>query len=97
MNLYFITYDLKTPGRNYSGLFDVIKKEGAWWHYLESAWMVVSQKDTDELNDLLRAQIDQTDRLLIFNIKSLKDIPFRGWLAKDAWSWIHSRLSEIQK
>lgn len=96
MNLYFITYDLKTPGRNYSGLFEVIKREGAWWHYLESVWMVVSQKGVDELNDLLRAQIDQTDRLLVFNIKRLKDIPFRGWLAKDAWDWIQSRLSEIQ-
>ena len=41
---YSINYDLKAPGGNYSGLYEVIKKFGIWWHYMESTWLI----STDE-------------------------------------------------
>lgn len=37
---YLISYDLINPGQNYPGLIEAIKNLGAWWHNLESVWIV---------------------------------------------------------
>ena len=34
MTAFSINYDLKQPGRDYSGLYDEIKRSEKWWYYL---------------------------------------------------------------
>ena len=86
--LYAINYDLKQPGRDYESLYDAIKSCGAWWHYLESTWIVDTSLDAQEIWDKIGIHCDSNDRVLVISLSSRK----QGWLPKDAWEWINDRL-----
>lgn len=88
MNTYSINYDLKQPGRDYSGLYRAIKDLGAWWHNLESTWLVATRFSADEVWKRLETHIDANDRMLIIKVSK----PIAGWLPKAAWDWIHEHV-----
>ena len=85
---YTITYDLKAPGRDYKALYEAIKKSGAWWHYLESTWIVITEETVVTLWNRLAPNIDKNDYLLIIEVRD----NVQGWLPKDAWDWIHKNV-----
>jgi hypothetical protein len=88
--LHLVTYDLKQPGQNYTPLYDAIKSLGAWWHYLESVWLVKTAHTASQVSAVLRPHIDSNDRLLIVDITGDTN---DGWLPQDAWNWISSNIN----
>ena len=88
MTAFSITYDLTAPGRNYEGLYEAIKKQGTWWHYLESTWLVSTNKTASQVWSDLSQYIDKNDNLLIIEVRD----NVSGWLPKKAWEWIHSHV-----
>ena len=66
---YLITYDLISPGQNYSELYEAIKAaSNGWWHCLESNWIIKSDKTARQILDFLIAYIDENDKLLVINV-----------------------------
>ena len=88
MSAFSINYDLKVPGRDYSGLYEAIKATGRWWHYLDSTWIVVTNETTGEIWRRLSTHVDKNDYLLIIEITNNA----QGWLPKEAWEWIHANV-----
>ena len=86
--IVLITYDLNKPGKDYGSLYDAIKKIGAWWHYLDSTWLVETSMTTLQISEQLRKETDENDYLLI--IRVYKD--YQGWLKKEAWEWLNSKI-----
>lgn len=85
MPLLLVTYDLKTPGQDYTPLFNAIKNSSTlWWHYLTDTWLVKTAWDTDALGRHLLKFITANDRLLVIEVKGIG----QGWLPNDAWDWI---------
>ncbi len=85
--IYAVNYDLKQPGRDYSGLYEAIKGCGAWWHFLGSTWLVDTSLDAAGIWKRLEPHIDKNDRALVIGVTR----NYSGWLPKDAWDWIRSR------
>ncbi len=85
--IYAINYDLRQPGRDYSGLYEAIKRCGAWWHYLGSTWLVDTGLDAQGIWKRLDPHVDRNDSMLVIGVT--KD--YAGWLPKDAWEWLHNR------
>lgn len=85
--IYAINYDLKQPGQDYSGLHEAIKGCGAWWHFLDSAWLVDTSLDAEGIWKRIEKYVDGNDFILIIGVT--KD--YQGWLPKDAWQWIKTR------
>lgn len=83
--VYLITYDLKTPGKDYNPLYDAIKSIGDYYHPLESTWLVKSHSNANSISTSLRAIMDNNDYLFVVNI-SKQDR--QGWLPKTAWEWL---------
>lgn len=86
--IYLITYDLKTPKRNYEGLYEAIKRASSWWHYLESTWIVKTSESVSDFSRRLNEQLGENDRLLVVNITNADR---NGWLPKKAWEWIREK------
>ncbi|WP_397428658.1 hypothetical protein [Pseudofrankia sp. BMG5.37] len=63
-----IGYDLTMPGQNYDGLITAIKGYGAWWHHLDSTWLVKSDKTPTQIRDDLAKHIDEGDELLVVDV-----------------------------
>ena len=91
MPIYSVSYDLRKPGRDYTLLHKKIKDLGAWWHYLDSTWLVKTSKSAEQIAESLRAAIDQNDRLLVINVGR----DYAGWLENEAWEWLrdHSQAA----
>lgn len=69
MPAQLISYDLITPGRDYTNLHEAIKKLGSWWHCLESVWIVDTQTSTSSIRDTLSNHIDANDKLLVVQLQ----------------------------
>jgi hypothetical protein len=64
-----IAYDIHpAQGAAYDDLISAIQSLGAWWHHLETVWIVRSNQKPDEIRDKLRSHIGTDDQLLILDI-----------------------------
>ena len=88
MKVYSITYDLKKPGQDYSGLYNAIKSYAGWWHYLESTWMVATDDTPNQIWERIRSHVDKNDSVLIIEVKD----NMSGWLPRKAWDWLHKNI-----
>ena len=64
MAIYIVSYDLRTPGRNYVPLWDRLRQ---YTHAkaLESLWLVDTSWSAAQIRDDLKAYIDANDMLLV--------------------------------
>ena len=84
--LLLITYDLRSSDKDYTSLYDGIKKNCAkWWHYMDSVWIIKTENTPDGIVDFLKDKIDKDDRLFVVDITQQKR---QGWLPSKAWEWI---------
>lgn len=84
-----IGYDLSKSGQEYESLFAEIKKLGAWWHHLDSTWIVVTELSPSQIRDRLGRHIDQNDELAVFG---LDGIWATKGIKKKGNSWLHKYL-----
>ena len=87
--IYSINYDLKKPGRDYSGLYNAIQSCGDWWHFLESTWLVDTSLDASGIWKRIEAHIDPNDFVLVIGVTR----DYQGWLSEEAWNWINDHRS----
>lgn len=52
----------------YRDLAEVIQSLGAWWHHLETVWIVRSHKTLREIRDKLSSHIHTDDQLVVVDI-----------------------------
>lgn len=68
MATLLIGYDLNKQ-KNYPDLIEEVKHLGsAWWHHLDSTWLVVTAKTPVQVRDILRAHLDEDDELLVIDV-----------------------------
>ena len=85
---YIVCFDLKEQPIKYEPFFDELKRSAHWCHYITSTWIIFRNESLVELGPKLRPLIFVNDRLLIMPAKG----PADGWLPKEAWDWINSKL-----
>lgn len=68
MSTKLIAYDLNAPGQNYDDLIAAIKGLGAWWHHLDSTWLVRSDLTARDIRDRLSKSLDSGDELLVVDV-----------------------------
>jgi hypothetical protein len=85
--IYAINYDLKQPGRDYTGLYETIKNCGEWWHYLGSTWLVDTHLGAEGIWQRISQHFDPNDMALVIGVTS----DYQGWLPKEAWDWVNGR------
>lgn len=91
MKVFFITYDLRKVGQNYTPLYDSIKSLSSdWQHPMESFWgvRVTSQWTAQAIYERLRPNLDENDSLLIFEVEP--QIDRQGWMPKKFWAWLNN-------
>ncbi|MFA9272363.1 MAG: SinR family protein [Baekduiaceae bacterium] len=63
-----VSYDLVSPGRDYTMLITRIKQMGPWAHLLESQWLIVTTMTASEVRDDLKRYIDENDKLVTVDV-----------------------------
>ena len=86
--VYVISYDLRKPGKDYTGLIEQLQYSPRWWHYLASTWLISTTESASQLYNRLAAHLDGNDSILIIDAGN----QIGGWLSKDAWEWIYGEI-----
>lgn len=83
MALYLITYDLKTPGKDYAALAAALSGYGAT-KVLLSVWLLPSVKSASAIWDAINrdGNLDTNDRLLVTEVAN--EAAWKNLLASDA-------------
>lgn len=64
--IYSISYDLRKPGRDYTDLYEAIKKlSGVWCRPVESTWYVNCQLNASAIVDRLKSVMDSSDGIIV--------------------------------
>ena len=90
MNTLLVGYDLNKSGQDYEDLIGAIKEQGAWWHHLDSTWLVKTGKSAAEMRDHLKQHIDSNDELLVINVTG-DAAAWTGFNAKGS-QWLKDNL-----
>lgn len=85
-----VTLDLLGPSASYDPLYEAIKTQGTWAHYMRYTWLLDTEKTPDQLVDLLKPHIQHGDKMLI----SPLTWPYQGLLQPEAWTWIKARINQ---
>lgn len=88
MPVLMVAYELKGIGRDYTPVFETIKRNSnGWWHYIDNVWLSNTEMSADTFAKALLPYLLTTDRLLVVRITQ----EHQGWLTQDAWDWINQR------
>ena len=70
MATHLIGYDIHpAKGETYENLFEGIKSLGAWWHHLDSTWLLISNLTAVQIRDQLKAHLPASDdQLLVLTV-----------------------------
>jgi hypothetical protein len=79
-----VTYELKQPVESYTPLFEALKNEESWAHYMSSTWLVATHQSPNSFGKSLVNLIFEGDRLLVTGFSP----SYYGWLPQKAWDWI---------
>jgi hypothetical protein len=92
MKLYIVSYALQ-KNKNYTGLFEQLKASPAWWHYLDSTWLIATYLSANELCERLTPHLAQGDRILIIKAGA----EGAALLPEDAVEWIRRILPKLSE
>ncbi|MDP8209871.1 MAG: hypothetical protein RAO94_01960 [Candidatus Stygibacter australis] len=89
MKTYLISYDLHTPGQDYSSLIDAIKEFKPWWHNLDSCWIIKSDSTAKDIVNYLYQYMDNNDELLVTELAGTT-----SWIgfSEKASNWLKDNL-----
>jgi len=68
MNAILISYDLRSPGRNYGGLYEHLKSYPDYISPLESVWVLKTSSSVEQVRDAVLKYLDTNDGLLVLDI-----------------------------
>jgi hypothetical protein len=69
MATVLIAYDIHPQeGEVYDDLTKAIQSLGAWWHHVETTWIVKCAHTPDQIRDQLKSHIGSEDQLLVIEI-----------------------------
>jgi hypothetical protein len=91
MATLLIAYDIHPPqGEAYDGLVQAIQSLGAWWHHLETIWIVRCAHEPGEIRDRLKPHIGMEDQLLIIDISG----DAAGWIGinETGSKWLNDNI-----
>lgn len=84
MHCYIISYDLCQPDRDYTALYDAIKRFPKWGKLTESTWAVISDNNCVEIRDYLMKFMDLNDRIIV--IQSGQHAAWNRIYANNQWA-----------
>lgn len=89
-----IAYDLHAPkGALHDQLVEKIMSLGAWWHHLETIWIVKSAHAPGQIRDQLQPYMGSDDQLLVIDITG--DVAEAVGLNEAGTAWLRETMGAV--
>lgn len=90
MAILIVSFDLRAPGRDYRPLFEEFGGAAVHAHALDSFWLVETNYSVELVRDVLKAEMDPNDRLLVIELAPKAYWAFNN-LDKSVVDWMSAR------
>jgi len=87
--ILIVNLDLHGAATTYDALYEALKQQGTWWHYMRWTWLLETEKSPDQIVEALKGHIKGTDRMLVSPLVR----PYQGLLVPEEWAWIRERIN----
>lgn len=91
--IYIITYNIKTSVRDYTPLYEAIKRCCmSYYHAQESTWFVAcdERQNVKMMTDFLMKTLYPGDTIFIAELTDRTQVD--GWITKDFWNWYKDNI-----
>jgi hypothetical protein len=90
MNTLLVSYDLKSPGKDYQKLWDHLKSYNNYLKPLESFWFIKTSLSAKDARDKIKQFMDANDRIIVIKVTGAE----AAWnnLGDTASQWIKNNL-----
>jgi len=90
MNTILISYDLRTPGKDYANLWAHLRSYGNYAKPLESVWLLRTNYNVEQVRNAALSHVDQNDKIFAVDVTSKAS----AWknIAAEVVKWIGSML-----
>jgi hypothetical protein len=88
--IYIVCYELKQPASSFEDLFDVLKSQSGWAHYIAAMWLIDTDKTAKQLYDDISGHLFDGDRVFISRLSNDR----YGLTPNKAWDWIKRHLPQ---
>lgn len=88
MAVMMITFELNTPGQDYSPIFEFIRNMNVWAKITDSCYAVSTHLSPQELLVELRPHLTRNDSLYVLTLQG----PWIGFGPDDVNEWLRERL-----
>ncbi|MCX6763217.1 MAG: CRISPR-associated protein Cas2 [Candidatus Moranbacteria bacterium] len=90
MKTLLVSYDLKSPGKDYSKLWEHLRSYSGYAKPLESFWLIKTELSAEDARDTISGYIDSNDRIVVINVTGDE----AAWknLSTEASNWIKQNL-----
>ena len=95
--MFVVTYDISatTNAETRKAISDAIEASGNWWHHLGSTWLVVSEKNANEIEKMIDPHVRKAPgRLLVMEVVPSNR---QGLLPKKGWDWIRTWAARLRE
>lgn len=89
MAVWVVSYDLRSPGQNYQGLYDAIKSV-PWAHVLDSVWLIEAEGPASRIRDILKQKMDKNDGLIVVEFTEDADWALTE-INQDSIDWVQAK------
>lgn len=83
MPVYLVSYDIPEDNESYLKIKDLLEKQLGAQTVLESQWLLVHDGEPREIINILKAHIQEGDRLLVQKIRVITDVDWHNLLLSD--------------
>lgn len=90
MAMMLIGYDLNTPDGDYDGLLDALEGFGAYWHCLDTLWLVETRMTITQVRDSLWMHMKRGDEVLVLDVTGAP----ASWIgfSQECGDWLKDNL-----
>jgi hypothetical protein len=88
MSVLLITYDLHTPGQDYSDFHKAIKRH-SWARLSESSYAIATDSSPAVVASAFRNYMDENDVLYVVTLRA----PYSGWGPNEVNQWLAQNLT----
>lgn len=90
MAMMLVSYDAHTPGHSYDHLLDALEGFGAYWHCLDSTWLVETRMSITQVRDSLWLHMHPDDELLVVDVTGAP----ASWVGftRECGDWLRDNL-----
>jgi hypothetical protein len=82
-----VVLDLQTQSPKHAQLYEYLKNQGAWAHYLRPIWFLDTSNTPQQVYEGMKSLIEPGDRFFITQLGN-----YYGWGPGDMWTWLRNHI-----